>query len=79
MKSLGVVVFMGGGIISLFVTLKYLPTGILFMMSLPVFPVFGLYAGVTFSDWIPSLFFFGSWLISTILFILAGDETKNVS
>ncbi len=70
MKNIGVGIFIIGGLISLSLTLKYLPAGILFMLSLPLFPFFGLYAGATSGDWLPSISLFGAWGVAAVLISL---------
>ena len=76
MKGVAVAVYIIGGIISIEMTLKYLPSGILFMLCLPLFPFFGLYAGAEYGDWGPSKWLFISWGVSTVL-IAIGDKVNG--
>lgn len=60
MQQIPFAVWLVGAFVSLALTLKYLPAGVQFLLCLPFFPFFGVYAGVAESDWIPSILFFGS-------------------
>jgi hypothetical protein len=63
MKNLSAMVTLIGAFISFAHTLVYLPNFLLF----PLFPFFGLYAGLKFGNWVPSMWFFGAIIFGAIL------------
>ncbi len=74
MKGVGLAVFIIGGLVSLSLTIKYISGSILFY---PLFPFYGLYAGFSENDWLPSMWLFGSLAIATILTPLGSDKSEN--
>ena len=50
---------------SFVLTLPYLSTGF-GILAWPFFPFFGIYAGISEGDWMPSLLFFGALLIAIV-------------
>ena len=54
-----------GALVSFVLTLPYLPTGF-GILAWPLFPFFGIYAGLSAGDWMPSLLFFGSLIVAVI-------------
>lgn len=67
MNNFTFAIFVIGGLISLVLTLKYLPDGILFILCLPLWPFFALYAGMSEGDWIPSVLFFGPLVLVVVV------------
>ena len=66
MQHIAFTVWIVCGLLSLALTLKYLPAGVLFLLCLPLFPFFGIYAGISEGDWVPAAMFFGSLSVSVM-------------
>ena len=66
MQNIGFAIWIVCALVSFVLTLPHLnATGFGFLVY-PLFPFFGIYAGISAGDWLPSLLLFGPLLIAVL-------------
>lgn len=65
MQNIAFLIWLVCGVISFVLTLPYLPGGF-GILTWPLFPFFGIYAGFSVGEWLPSALLFGGLAVAAL-------------